>query len=188
MIGGFNYVSREYGEMTPYRSFYSYKSTPEEHGFKEYHDDIRQLLSRQGAWSLTSLVSSGALEPEYDTDIHFGTGSAKGVEEIGNLVTNKKRFMLFYNNLSATLAGDEDVKCDIGRYHNTSTPNLFLRKIAHGTTPNDFIMRTSWRLMLWSPRRLEIARIIAEAINKEILGLDGNPEVKRLKVKDFGYQ
>lgn len=42
--------------------------------------------------------------------------------------------------------------------------------------------------MLWSPKRLEVARKIAEAINKYILGLDGNPVVERLKIKGIGYE
>jgi hypothetical protein len=36
-------------------------------------------------------------------------------------------------------------------------------------------------------RAIKIARDIAECINKEILHLEGNPDVPELKVKDIGY-
>ena len=188
MIGGFNYISREFGCMTPYKSFYSYKEEPDEIGFKEFKEDVTNFLSRPGAWSMTSLVSSGAQEPDYDTDIHFGTGSSKGVEEIGDLVTDKGRFAHFYDDITYTLETQEEIKCDMGRYHNTAMPGLYLRKLNRVLAPNDFVMRTAWKVMLWSPRRLEVARMIADAINRNILGLEGNPDVPLLKIKDFGYQ
>ncbi|MCM1036129.1 MAG: ion transporter [Bacteroides sp.] len=187
MIGGFNYVSREFGKLAPVESFYNIKGTPQDAGFKDFMADVDMLLSRPGAWSLTSLVSSGAQEPDYDTDVHFGTGSPKGQETIGNLITDKEVFANFYRDISEVLGKDENIKCDLGKYHNTSMPGLFLRKLARSNEPNDFVMRVSWRVMLWSPRRLEVARKIAETINRDILGIDGNPEVERLKVKDFGF-
>ena len=76
----------------------------------------------------------------------------------------------------------------MGRYHNTAMPGLYLRKLNRVLAPNDFVMRTAWKVMLWSPRRLEVARMIADAINRNILGLEGNPDVPLLKIKDFGYQ
>lgn len=188
LIGGFNYISREFGCLAPYKSYYSYKTAPEEIGFKQFKEDVEKFLSQPGAWSMTSLVSSGALEPDYDTDIHFGTGSPKGVEEIGDLITDKDRFAHFYDDIAREFETREEIKCDMGRYHNTSLPGLYLRNLSRTHAPNDFVMRTAWKVMLWSPRRLEVARLIAEAINRDILGLEGNPEVPTLKIKDFGYQ
>ena len=95
-IGGFNFISREFGDRGKMKSFYLLKgvddSTP---GFKEYREDIENLLSREGAWSLTYLIASGANEPEYPTQIHFGTGNAKGDESIGEFIRDKRRFIGF---------------------------------------------------------------------------------------------
>lgn len=188
LIGGFNYISREFGRRSPYVSYYTLKEIHEEEEFKEYIEDIESFISRPGSWSLTSIVASGGNEPAYDTQIHFGTGSPKGVEEVGNLIADKTRFRHFYDNVSDTLKKEENIDCDPGRYHNTSMSGLFLRHLKRTQPGNDFVMRTAWSVMLWSPRRLEVARLIAEAINRDILGLEGNPDVLELKIKDFGYR
>ena len=188
LIGGFNYISREFGSLAPVVSFYNLKGTPSVDGFKEYMEDIGRFTSRPGAWTLTSLVSSGGNEPEYDTQIHFGTGTPKGVEEIGDLINDKARFQLFYDDVTSILKSHEDIDCDLGRYHNTAMPGLYLRHLDRSQPGNDFVMRTAWSVMLWSTRRLEVARLIAETINRDILGTDGNPDVPQLGVKDFGYQ
>lgn len=189
MIGGFNYVSREVGRAAPYQSFYSFKDRPTEPGFEEFMADIERLTSRPGAWTLTALAASGANEPEYPTQIHFGTGAPKGSEVIGDLINDKAAFQKFFETISTELERHEDIKCDLGRYHNTSMPGLFLRQLKRdgGGAKNDFVMRVAWSVMLWSPRRLEVARKIAQAINRYILHLPDNPEVKDLTVKDFGY-
>ncbi|MCM1336329.1 MAG: ion transporter [Candidatus Amulumruptor caecigallinarius] len=188
MIGGFNLVSRELGSQAPAISFYNVKeSTRTEEGFTEFMADVEEFAARPGAWTLTLLAASGSEEPEYDTQIHFGTGATKGSEEVGSLVTDKERFLDFYSALSGTLEQREGVQCDLGRYHSTAQSALYLRRLARQQEPNDFVMRVAWSVMLWSPRRLEVARLIADAINRSLLGTDGNPSVATLTVKDFGY-
>jgi len=184
-IGGFNYVSREFGRTAPYKSFFTVNDNTDEKGFDKYVDDLKSLLGRPGAWSVTSLVSSGSMEPEYDTQIHFGTGNGNGDESIGDLITDKDTFARFYHDISTTLSNKMDIKADCGRYHNTSNPNILLRKIPTGG--NDIVMRTAWDIMLWDSRRLIIAQTIARAINREILGLPDNPDDPSLKTKEFGY-
>lgn len=187
LIGGFNYVSREFGSQSPAVSFYNLRGDMAETGYKEYMEDIESFISRPGAWTLTSIVASGGNEPAYDTEIHFGTGSPKGVEDIGDLVTDKSRFRNFYDDISGTLKSKESIECDMGRYHSTTTPGLYLRHLGRTQPGNDFVMRTAWSVMLWNPRRLEVARLIADAINRDILERDGNPDVPELKIKDFGF-
>lgn len=187
-IGGFNYISREFGCVAPYRSFYVVNDDAnEEAGFEEYVDDLKKLTSRPGAWTLTSLVASGAMEPEYDTAFHFGTGSPKGDESVGNLVADKERFRQFYDHVAATLFEATGLKSDAGRYHNTASKNNLMRKLPEFAQANHIILRTAWSAMLWNPQRIEIATIIAEAVNKYILDLPGNPKDPSLKTKDFGY-
>lgn len=189
MIGGFNYISREFGATAPYRSFFVHNNSPEEEtGYAEFLTDLEQFASRPGAWTLTSLAASGEAEPELDTQIHFGTGTDKGVEEIGKLISDKETFRRFYDAITRTLKTEENIECDLGRYHKTSNPKIILYNLKDRGPQNDIVMRVAWSVMLWEAQRLVVARKLAEAINKYILGLDGNPEVPRLKAKGFGFQ
>lgn len=188
LIGGFNLVSRELGCQAPPRSFYNVSPhTMAEEGFPEFMADIEELTESPGSWSITLLAASGGEEPEYDSQIHFGTGSPKGSETVGDLVTDKVSFLSFYASLAEALELAEAVRCDMGLYHNTSQPSLYLRHLKRTSHPDDIIMRIAWSVMLWSPRRLEVASLIARAINRSLLGLDGNPSDPLLHIKDFGY-
>lgn len=186
-IGGFNFISREFGNRGKFKSYYLLKN-PEENapGYKEYFSDIKKLLSREDAWSLTYLIASGANEPEYPTQIHFGTGNIKGDESIGEFIKNKEAYSNFYKDLSDELKNKEGIDCDNGRFHSTNNPNIFLNKLKIGENSNNIIMRIAWSVALWNPRRLVIAKIIADKINRDLLGLEGNPDDSQLKIKhDF---
>lgn len=163
-IGGFNYISREFGERTPYRSYYLTPQDGEpEPGETEYFADLKTLLDRS-QYSLTVLAASGANEPEYDTQIHFNTGTAKGDEATGNLVADKEAYTEFYEHVIRDLTL-ENIATDNGRHHDGSSSRLFLRKLGmegKGTNP---IMRIAWSASLWSPNRLRIAQILAQNIN-----------------------
>ena len=81
LIGGFNYISREIGELRPYRSYYSFKDRyNQEENLPLYMEDLERLTSRSGSWTITPLVASGANEPTYPTIFHFSAGGAKGDE------------------------------------------------------------------------------------------------------------
>lgn len=185
-IGGFNYVSREFGEKVPYRSWYIAKEDHDDN-HRAYMADIEKLLNRPGAWSMTYLIASGANEPEYDTQIHFGTGNAKGDTSVGNLISDKSVFSRFYQGIADELQKDFGLSCDCGTRHSTSNANLYLRKLQRQVPANDFVVRVAWSVALWSTDRVEIARVFAESINRRILGLDGNPDVPSLKEKKIGY-
>ena len=188
-IGGFNFISREFGDRGKYESFYLIKgandSTP---GFKDYINDIRNLMNREGAWSLTYLIASGANEPEYPTQIHFGTGNPKGDESIGEFIKDKEAFEKFYDEISETLKLEYNIECDLGRYHSTNNPNIYLRNLNLRVDSNNIIMRVAWSVALWDPRRLLVAKSLAEKINKELLFLKGNPDDSHLKVKQYSYK
>ena len=63
LIGGFNYISREIGELRPYRSYYTFDDRyTHEENLALYMEDLENLTSRKGSWTLTSLVASGALD------------------------------------------------------------------------------------------------------------------------------
>ena len=188
-IGGFNFISREFGERGKYKSYYligkDKENTPE---FEEYINDIRSLLSRDGAWSITYLISSGANEPEYPTQIHFTTGNVKGNETIGELIHDKETFTRFYTDVSAELEEKVSVTCDCGRYHSSDNSKIYLRRFGLDKLANNIIMRIAWSVALWDPNRVLTAKILAERINVDILGLPGNPDDSKLKLKQYSYK
>lgn len=187
LIGGFNYVSREYGEYAPVHSFYLCKGDEEIESEKEYFEDIRQLTSRPGAWTLTYLIASGGNEPEYPTQVHFTTGNPRGDESIGQLIKDKATYQRFYDDVTACLKTDFGIESDGGRYHASDSSNIFLRKKGIDKDGNHIIMRIAWSVALWDYRRLAVARDMAAAINRNILGLPGNPDNPDLTVKKIGF-
>lgn len=168
-FGGFNFISREIGSRVPYKSFYLPDNLEGYPGYDDFISDIRKLLNRPEAWSLTYIIASGANEPEYPTQIHFGTGNAKGEESVGKFITDKERFLGFYNSVSETLKSALDVDCDCGRYHSSNNPKIYLNHIQQSGAPNNIVMRIAWSAALWNPNRLLIAKTIADAINSIIL-------------------
>lgn len=186
-IGGFNFISREFGVKAPYRSFYVITNDDPADGFREYMEDLEMLLSRPGAWSLTYLIASGANDPEYPTQIHFGTGNAKGVTTTGDLITDKPRFEAFVADVAPTLEENYGIKSDTGLYHATNAPKLYLRQLHRPQPGNDIIMRIAWSAALWDPNRILIAKTLADSINRQILGLPGNPDDSDLKERRIGY-
>lgn len=186
-IGGFNFISREFGKKAPYRSFYIVPAGEPEEGFEEYQKDLEMLLARPGAWSLTYMIASGANEPEYPTQVHFCTGNAKGVTTTGDLITDKPRFEAFVGDVAPTLEENYGVKTDTGKYHASNSPRINLRLLNRVQPGNDILMRIAWSAALWDPNRILIAQTIADSINRVILGREGNPDDPSLKKKVIGY-
>ena len=188
-IGGFNFISREFGERGRPITFYLPKkaddSTP---GYKEYRNDVEKLLNRKDAWSLTYLIASGANEPEYPTQIHFGTGNAKGDESIGEFVNDIETYKKFLDDFTVTIKQEADIEIDNGKYHSSNNPLIYLRQFNIRSETNNIIMRIAWSAALWDPKRLLIAKILAEKINKDILALPGNPDDEHLKTRIFSYK
>ncbi|MDE6632839.1 MAG: hypothetical protein K2K23_07560, partial [Muribaculaceae bacterium] len=93
----------------------------------------------------------------------------------------------FYNTLEKTLASDLNLSLDHQQYHNTHSPNNFLRKLSLTEHANHIIMRVEWKQLLWSQKRLQLARDIAESLCTAILGTPLPPLAPELKVKAIGY-
>ncbi len=187
-IGGFNYISREIGEYAPYRSFYTVKQ-PLEEGQADYNADLEALMNRPGSWSFTILAASGAQEPEYPTQFHFGIGGGKGDESFdfeSSVVADKQKYIEFFSDFTARLKEKFDLEADNGRYHSTASSILWSRKLAIPADSSNVVVRISWSTTLWDVRRIKIAAFIAEEINRVILGRDlpSSPELYR---KDFGF-
>lgn len=191
LIGGFNYISREIGELRPYRSYYSFADRHnQEENLPLYMEDLENLTSREGSWTLTPLVASGANEPAYPTTFHFSAGGGKGNERFEGenlIVEDMSAYKKFYDDLSAELESKFAMTSDHQRYHNVTTQNLFARKFSEGRgSKNNIILRIAWSACLWDSRRIAIAKTIADSLNRHFEG-----EYKEynadLKAKQCGY-
>ena len=192
LMGGFNYISREVGEIRPYHSYYSFADrNSHEENLPLYMSDLEQLTTRKGSWTLTLLVASGANEPKYPTIFHFSAGGKKGDESfVGEnlVVDDTAAYKAFYEDLSAQLQSMFEMGSDHQRYHNVSSPNVFVRKYENGKgSRNNIILRIAWSALLWDSRRMLIAKVIADALNRHFEN-DVTKEVSpELMVKASGY-
>lgn len=192
MIGGFNFISRELGEMRPYRSFYSFPNRiGHEENLEEYMSDLEELTSKEGSWTFTPLAASGANEPTYPTQFHFSAGGVKGDERFEGedlIVADMEKYKAFYEDLSQILETDYGFKSDHQRYHNCSAKNLFARKYKEGHgSRNNIILRIAWSVCLWDMRRIAVARLIAEVLNRHFENDVQKEYSPELKIKQSGY-
>jgi voltage-gated potassium channel len=192
LIGGFNYISREVGVMRPYRSYYTFADRyNHEENLPLFMEDLERLTSRDGSWTLTSIVASGANEPAYPTIFHFTIGGAKGDEsfEGENLVVqDTAAYRKFYEDVTAELLDKFGMASDHQRYHNGTMPNLYVRKFEEGKgSRNNIILRTAWSACLWDSRRIAIAKTIADALNRHFESDVVKEYTPDLKIKKSGY-
>ena len=192
MIGSFNFISRELGEMRPYRSFYSFPNRiGHEENLEEYMSDLEELTSKEGSWTFTPLAASGANEPTYTTQFHFSAGGVKGDERFEGedlIVADMEKYKAFYEDLSQILETDYGFKSDHQRYHNCSAKNLFARKYKEGHgSRNNIILRIAWSVCLWDMRRIAVARLIAEVLNRHFENDVQKEYSPELKIKQSGY-
>ena len=185
LIGGFNYISREIGELRPYRSYYSFADRHnQEENLPLYMEDLENLTSREGSWTLTPLVARGANEPAYPTTFHFSTGGAKGDESFEGenlIVEDMSAYKTLFDDLSTELESKFAMTSDHQRYHNVTTPNLFTRKFSEGRgSKNNIILRIAWSACLWDSRRIAIAKTIADSLNRhfECIHKEYNTDLK----------
>ena len=192
LIGGFNYISREIGEMRPYRSYFLFSDRyNQEENLPLYMEDLERMTSREGSWTLTPLVASGANEPAYPTIFHFSAGGAKGDERFEGdnlIVQDMVAYKSFYEDLSAELESKFDMGSDHQRYHNVSSPNVFARRYSEGKgCKNNIVLRIAWSACLWDSRRIAIAKTIADALNRHFENDATKEYDKDLKLKKSGY-
>ena len=192
LIGGFNYISREIGELRPYRSYYSFADRyNHEENLPLFMEDLERLTSREGSWTVSTLVASGANEPAYPTIFHFSAGGAKGDERFEGenlIIKDMQAYRAFYEDVTSVLEKNFGLTSDHQRYHNVTSPNVFARKYEKGKgSENNIVLRIAWSACLWDSRRIAIAKTIADALNRHFendVTKGDNPE---LKIKRSGY-
>lgn len=188
-LGGFNYISREIGELRPYKSFYT--CTDDVPGLDEYLSDIEKLSTKESSWVITLLAASGANEPELPSQIHLTYGGKKGDASLDAptvVIRDKETAKAMFEELENMLESEYDIKTDRQQYHDSANPNMFMRKLSNAESVNGLIIRIAWSCMYWDSRRIKIAQSMAEIIKKYAepeVGLDLDPE---LKVKGIAYE
>lgn len=192
LLGGFNYISREVGEKAPYKSYYLYGSETHagDPAFADYEADVRSLLSREDAWGVTLLASSGAEEPKLETSVHLGIGGGKGDNRLsgdGLFIRDEAAYAALLKNLSDRLGEKFGIWVDHQRFHSSSSPKLFIRQMGLAEVSNNVIMRVEWEKILYDPRRIELAREIASVISTTVLHAD-IPDTAGLPGKDIGFR
>ena len=187
-IGGFNFVSRECGEARPYKSFYLASSfdTP---GQQKFMDDIEKLTSREGAWCVTILASSGSNEPEYPEVVHIGFGAGRGQSALDapNLfIHDIPKAEAIFSRIEDILKDDYGWEAERQIRHKTDNPKVYLRHLPSVNSMNAFILRVAWSAMSRDSRRIKLAQTLADILHNE---LEPDREVDRseLKIKNLGY-
>ena len=184
-IGGFNYISREIGEQRPYESYYlpNREDIP---GFQDFLSDLRRLTRQSGSWTFSIIASSGALAPELPTLVHFGWGGSMGHEtfdEEGLTINDYTTADKVLTGLGNRLQNEFDISSDRQLYHVNTNPKIVLRRLSD---VNSISVRIAWSVMGWDPRRIAIAKAIAEEINKA-LDINFVLDETELKRKDIGF-
>lgn len=186
-IGGFNFVCRELGELRPYVSFYQYKPDNLAENQQECMDDLNRLLDSEDKWVFAPIAASGANEPEYPTQFHFGYGAKKGDDTYTdpNITLNDTRsFEAMYQAFAKVMEEKYDLKSDKQRYHNNSISTLYCRHLARKV--NAVTIRIAWSVSCWDMRSMQITQEMANAINSEILHTEYKTPAD-LKIKDIAY-
>ena len=188
-LGGFNYVSRELGELRPYKSYYLYN--PDTPGANEYMADIEALSAKEGSWVVTLLAASGANEPELPTQIHLTYGGKKGdarldVPEV--VIHDKETAKSIFEEIETALESQFGVKTDRQQYHDSANSKLYMRHLTNADNVNGLMIRLAWSCMYWDSRRIQIAQTMAEIIRKNVEPEKVDFADPELKVKGIAYE
>ena len=186
-IGGFNYISREIGDARPYESFYlpARDTIP---GFQEFYKDLLSLSSRDGSWVFATISASGALEPSYPTQIHFGWGGSKGhttFDEEGLTIHDLATAEKVLSGMEKRLHEEFNVNTDRQLYHTNNNPKLILRRLPDSA--NSISIRIAWSLIGWDTRRIGVAKALAEEICTA-LSINMPTDTSELAKKGLGFR
>lgn len=188
-IGGFNYVSVELGQARPYKSFYTYNPENLHPHQQEFMDDVNRLCNSKEKWIINILAASGAAEPDYPTQVHFGYGGKKGDETYDdpNIMLNDiPLFEAFYSDAKSMLKEKFDIESDKQLYHNNYNATHYYRCL--NVKPNVINLRVAWAITCWDMRAIAICRDLALMLRKHLEPERANDALSaELKKKDIAY-
>lgn len=185
-IGGFNYVSREVGQLRPYKSFFI-QTDPTAPGCAEFMADMNRLANAEDRWVFTILAASGANEPDYPTEFHFSYGGCKGDETYDDpriTLNDVPRFDALYRAVEEMLT-KYNWTADRQRYYRNENPKMFARLLEHKV--NAVALRIAWKVTCWDMRAIELASKMAMLIRHHCEPDTEMPAATELKTKDIAY-
>ncbi len=168
-IGGFNFVSRELGERSPYKSYYLIDEEGRDENLSLFMDDINSLANAEDHWVFYILAASCGQEQQLPTQIHFNYGGKKGDESYDDpalTLHDTTLFEDFYQDLSARLKTDFNLDTDKQRYYGTAGPRNIMRKLTHADRVNSVSIRLACSVGCWDLRRIAVAKSMADAMNR----------------------
>ena len=131
------------------------------------------------------LAASGANESEYSEQLHFEYGGKKGEDSFASDLASSENLQKLYNALSVSLEEKYDIKTSNQKYHDTSSPRNFYRKI--GQPVNGLMLRIAWSVTCWDYRYIQIAATMADIIHHELDSNNMKYRPDNLKQKTIGY-
>lgn len=189
-MGGFNYMSREIGEIRPYKSYYRCLYDGSVPDFDDYMTDLEILTDEDDSWIITLLAASGANEPEYPTQIHLGYGGKKGDSNIDAptvFLHDKACAERLFTDIEYTMEQDFELKTDRQQYHDNSQSNIFIRQLNNIDKINGIMLRIAWSCTYWDSRRMAIAKTLADIFNRNIQSGTTHTMDQELKIKNIGF-
>lgn len=166
-IGGFNYVSREFGNKFATGESYYAPKTKDKY-YADFMRDVNELTSCPNAWTVTILAASGALEPEYPEQVHIGFGGKKGESDLnapGLTINDPEKAELVFSALETRLKDEFGIISERQQRHASSTKRLYLRELEHADSVNSFILRIAWSVFAWNPGHIRIAKEMADVFH-----------------------
>ena len=195
-IGGFNFVSKEI-EVNPDSpvTYYTINNVDACPNLRPFLDDIKQFAVDKNSWVIFILSASGGQEPVYPTLFHYIYGAKKGDSgyTANNLtIIDTDSFDKMYCDLSDTLQEKYGFESDKHRFHDGTTLKNVARFVDGGKVCNAFTIRIAWSVTCWDFRYLEVAKHMAEKMNKHLANIDNMPIskelTKRMLGEDFGFE
>jgi hypothetical protein len=103
------------------------------------------------------------------------------------LVKDIDKADVLFTDIESTIENTYGFKTDRQMYHNTSRPNIFLRKLENSRKVNGFVLRIAWSVFLWNSRKMEIAKTLADVLNRNIRPNKDYQIDDELMSKGIGY-
>jgi hypothetical protein len=153
--------------------------------------DIEKLSAKEGSWVVTLLAASGANEPEMPSQIHLTYGGKRGDASLDAptvVIRDKETAKAMFEEIENMLESQYGIKTDRQQYHDSASPNLFMRKLSHADSVNGLMIRIAWSCMYWDSRRIQIAQTMAEIIKKHVEPEAVSELDPELKVKGIAYE
>ena len=106
----------------------------------------------------------------------------------GILLQDKAAAKAMFEEMESALKTQYGIDTDRQQYHDSSSANLYMRKLSNVASVSGLIIRIAWSCMYWDSRRIQIAQTMAQIIKKHVEPERGGDVDPELKVKGIAYE